>query len=271
MRRSTEPPPSSRARSLRRPQTVDAPSAPGGGRTGGRLKAVAVALAVLASVLAGPVEGADWQAAVKLNAGFTTMSGITHRGTLGTGERIGIDIDGEIERHRTEDVTAGVGASLGRRFGPWLLEAEYVWRYRTDWDATAPTPTIQAITNVFTNVRTSTLMLNAGRTGPFSARWLWEAGLGAGAVWNRMRSDYIERAVSGVRPERRFKRADTKTSLAWNLFAGISRAVGQRWRLGLRYRYIDLGELRAGPFEARPARLFANQGAHELQLALTLK
>ena len=83
-----------------------------------------------------------------------------------------------------------------------------------------------------------------------------------------MRSDYIERAVSGVRPERRFERSDTKTSAAWSLFAGVSRAIGQRWRLGLRYRYIDLGELRAGPFEARPVTLRADHRAHELQLAL---
>ena len=234
------------------------------------MKAVAAALAVLASVLAGPAEGADWQAAVKLNAGFAAMSGITDRGTLGTGERIGIDIDGELKQQRTKDVAAGAGVGLGRRFGPWVLEAEYVWRYRTDWDATAPTPTIQAITNIFTNVQTSTFVLNAGRTGPFGTGWLWEAGLGAGAAWNRMRSDYIERAVSGVRPEQRFDRKDTKTSLAWTAFAGVSRAVGQRWRLGLRYRYIDLGELRAGPFETRPARLTADHSAHELQLIATL-
>lgn len=219
-------------------------------------------------MVAGSAEGKDWQAAVKLNADFAVMSGITHRGTLGTGERIGIDIDGELKQRRTKDVTAGAGAGISRRFGPWLLEAEFVWRYRTDWDATAPTPTIQAITNIFTNAQTSTLMLNAGRSEPFGTHWLWEAGLGAGAVWNRMRSDYIERAVFGVRPERRFERSDTKTSVAWNLFAGVSRAVGQRWRLGLRYRYIDLGNLRAGPFETRPVILRADHRAHELQVAL---
>ena len=233
------------------------------------MKALAVALAALTFLLAVPAEGADWQAAIKLNAGFAAMSGVTDRGTLGTGERIGIDIDGELKQRRTEDVTAGAGAGIGRRFGPWLLEAEYIWRYRTDWDATAPTPTIQAITNIFTNVQTSTLMLNAARTGPFGGHWHWEAGLGAGAVWNRMRSDYIERAVSGVRSERRFERSNTKTGLAWNGFAGLSRAIGQRWRLGLRYRYIDLGELRAGPFETRPARVSADHSAHELQLVLT--
>ncbi len=233
------------------------------------MNALAAVLAVLASVLAGSAKGAEWQAAVKLNAGFAAMSGVTDRGTLGTGERIGIDIDGELKQRRTEDVAAGVGAAVGRRFGSWLLEAEYVWRYRTDWDATAPTPTIRAITNIFTNVRTSTLMLNAARTGPFGAHWFWEAGLGAGAVWNRMRSDYIERAVSGVRPERRFEGTHIKSSFAWNLFAGTSRAVGQRWRLGLRYRYIDLGKLRVGPFEARPAQVSADHSAHELQLVLT--
>ena len=58
------------------------------------MKALAAALAVLACILAKPAKGADWQVAVKLNTGFAAMSGIIHRGTLGTGERIGIDIDG---------------------------------------------------------------------------------------------------------------------------------------------------------------------------------
>ena len=234
------------------------------------MKTLPLALLTLVSVFAEPAEGAGWQAAIKLNAGFAAMSRITDKGTLGTGERVGIDIDGELKQRRTEDLTAGVGAGIGRRFGPWLLEAEYVWRYRTDWDATAPTPTIQAITNIFTDVQTSTLLLNAGRTGPFGERWLWEAGLGVGAVWNRMRSDYIERAVSAVRPERRFDWADTKTSLAWNVFAGVSRAIGRQWRWGLRYRYIGLGELQAGPFETRPAQVSADHQAHELQLTLAL-
>ena len=235
------------------------------------MNAIACTLAALALLLADSARSADWQLALKLNAGFAEMADVTHRGTLGTGERIGIDVDGELKKRRTEDATAGAGFGIGRKAGDWLLEAEYVWRYRTDWDATAPTPTIGSITNLFTNVQTQTWMLNAARIGGFSPRWGWEAGVGAGVVLNRMQSDHIERAVSGVRRERRVERTNTRTRLAWNAFAGVNRSIGgQRrpWRMGLRYRYIALGKLHAGPFDGRAAELWADHGAHELQLAL---
>lgn len=217
--------------------------------------------------LSATADDSQWFAAVKASFGAVTIDDVSHGGSIGTGMLIGNDVDGEIKERSTDDYTAGLGVAAGKRWGNWTLEGEFIYRYRTDWDVVAPTPSIQTITNVFANVETNTLMLNLVRRGVLNRRWSWEVGAGAGLVRNTADAEYIERATP-TQPQRTFDDKKSKTDFSYTLLAGVTRELRGPWTLNVRYRYIDLGELKVGPFPQRPARLSADHRSHEIQFAL---
>jgi opacity protein-like surface antigen len=187
---------------------------------------------------------------------------------IGTGEVIGGERDGQLEDTEVDDYTAGFGFSVGRRIGYWQVAAQYIYRYRTDWDVVATTPAIETITNVFTNVETHTLLINAARHGSITQHWSWELGAGMGYVHHRMDSEYIEREVPGVSGEQVFKDQRRNGGFSYNVFAGVTREFGRDWTLNMRTSYIDMAELKAGSFPERPVRLRADQSAVELQFSI---
>ncbi len=229
------------------------------------LRAIAIVALMIPSVT---VQADDWYFAFKTSVAVSTIDDITHKGTIGTGAQIGNDIDGKLRDTEDDDVTAGIGLALGRTFGAWAIEADYHWRYRTDWDASIPTPSIQTMTNLHTNIESSALMLNAIRSGALGEKWRWQIGIGAGMTFHDFESDYIEREVPGVRPQMRFSDEDSSTEFTWSVLGGVSRALGEAWRFNLRYHYTDFGDLEVGPYPSRPGRLFAEYSAHEIYASL---
>ncbi|MGK0257893.1 MAG: opacity protein-like surface antigen [Candidatus Azotimanducaceae bacterium] len=209
----------------------------------------------------------EWFAAVKLSLGKDNIDNISHGGTIGTGTLINGEIDGQIRDEKIDDYTAGLGFAVGKRIGNWTYEAEYIYRYRTDWDVVTTTPSIQTITNVFSDTQTQTLMFNLIRRGVISQDWSWEFGAGIGLVVNDIEASYIERATT-INPEMEFADNSRDTDFTYNVLAGVTRDLGGPWTLNIRYRYIDLGELKAGPFPSRSARLSADHTSHEVQFAL---
>ena len=183
---------------------------------------------------------------------------------IGTGAQIGRFLDGGLIEDDTEDITAGIAIAAGWRTGRWSLEAELGWRYRTDWDVAITTPSINSITNVQSNVGTTTLMFNAERRWQLTERWSLNVGLGAGLAHKHIDSDYIERAVPNLRGERKFNTSDDRFDLAVSGNAGLSRPIGKRWRLSVRYRYIDFGDLEIDGWQQRDARLRAGYTSHEI-------
>ena len=211
-------------------------------------------------------DDSEWFIAAKASLGEDTIDNISDGGTIGTGMLIGNDIDGQIVDDEVDDYTAGLGFAVGKRMGNWTIEGEYVYRYRTDWDIAAPTPAIQTITNVFSDVETQTLLVNLIRRGAINQNWSWEAGIGVGVALQSIDADYIERATL-TNPEFRVSDNESDTEFTYNILAGVTRDLGGPWTFNLRYRYIDLGELEAGPFPTRPARVSADHMAHELQFS----
>ena len=207
---------------------------------------------------------AEWFAAITVSAGDVTIDDISHNNTIGTGAIIDNTIDGQLEDDMVDDQAAGLGIVIGRRIGNWNISAEGVWRYRTDWDLVVATPSIQTITNVFSDIETNTLMLNLARRGPISQFWSWEIGAGAGLVRNNLDSQYIERAIPGGAPEQKFKDTSSSIEFSYNVFAGVTRDLGGPWTLNIRYRYIDLGELETGPFPFKAADVTADYRSQEL-------
>ena len=210
----------------------------------------------------------DWYVSGRFSFGRALMEEITHKGTIGTGEAVGNDFDGSLAHDNIHDGTAGIGLAVGRSIGQWDIETEFIWRYRPDWDIAATTYSLQAITNVFTNVGTSTLLFNATRRFPINANWTWELGAGIGLVVNQMEGEYIEREVPGVRPQVVFDDENTTTDFSWNLIASVSRRLSDDWSVKFRYRYIDLGDLHVGPFTPRPGEVFAEQMSHDFVLSI---
>ncbi len=212
-------------------------------------------------------DGNGWRAALKVSLGEVVIDKMSHGGTIGTGTPIGPFIDGQLEDTRIDDYTAGIGASLSRPFGAWTLEGELVWRYRTDWDMVAPTPSLDTVVNMFGNVQTTSLLVNLTRTGRLTERWDWELGAGVGLVHNDIEADYVEREVPGVRAEFRVTDNPSKTDTSFNVLAGVRRQLNNGWQLNVRLRYVDLGDLEAGPFPDRAVRVSAEHTSTELQIS----
>ncbi len=202
--------------------------------------------------------------AAKISGGYATIDDITDKGSIGTGLPVAGIIDGGIVEDDFTDYVYGVGFSIGRRIDYWALEAELIWRYRSDWDLTVPTPAIQTITNIFTNIETTTLLVNAIRRGPINQHWSWEAGAGIGIAHNILESEYIEREVPGVTPELVFKDTSKNNTFTWNLLLGVTRELGGPWTFNARYRYIDFGDLEAGPYPSRNSKVFSTWSSHEV-------
>lgn len=220
-------------------------------------------------ILACPAALADdinWIVSGRLTAGYAYMDNSSHGGTLGTGTRIGNFVDGELTDRNVDDATNGIGIALGRQFGNWRVESELTWRYRSDWDLSAPSPAINTVTNLFTNFSTTSLLFSGIYEGRLGQHWTWEAGAGAGVAMKVMDGEFIERGVQTDGTD--FVANDTRArlDLAWQALIGVSRRLGDHWTANLRYRYADLGELRIGPYPQRPAHLHADLSLHELVL-----
>ena len=227
----------------------------------------AIALLCIPGVYAHSAEGDHrWYAAVKASLGDVTLSDIETR-NIGTGQLIGGIIDGQLEDDEIDDYTAGLGVAIGKRMGNWAIEGELVWRYRTDWDIVTSTPSIETITNVFSNVETTSLLVNAIRRGSLSRNWSWEVGAGIGVVTNNVESEYLERATL-TNPQLQFKDDSRHTDFSYNILAGVTRGMSGPGTFNIRYRYIDLGDLETGPFPTRPGSASAEQTAHEIQFSL---
>jgi len=182
---------------------------------------------------------------------------------IGTGQLIDGVIDGQLREGRLDDGVAGLGLRIERRLGAWHAGVDLAWRYRTDWDLTSRTPSIQSITNIFSDVETRSATVLLGRHWWFGKRRL-SIDAGIGLVRNRIETEYLEREVPGVRQQLRFEAKETPRDLAWNLTLSWHRQMGERWLMGARYRYSNLGDFSTGDFGARPAEFSARHRSHDV-------
>ncbi|MCR9276665.1 MAG: porin family protein [Pseudomonadaceae bacterium] len=204
----------------------------------------------------------------RVTLGFATIDNITSKGSIGTGEQIGAFTDGQIRERNIDDITAGFGAAWGWRFDEWQIDLEGIWRYRTDWDVAIPSPSIRTVTNIFSDVQTTSLMLNLSRRVDLSPRWQAEVTAGFGVALNRIDSSYIERERPGEQPEQTFRSGRNEIDTAWTAGVSFSRAISERWRARFGYRFIELGDLRAGSWSPRAGRLYAEHNAQEVVFSI---
>ncbi len=222
--------------------------------------------ALLLSATSVHAEGLTWYTGIETSVGRMFMDDNTHGGSIGTGQTIGGIVDGALVETDVYDWSNGLAATIGIETGPWRLELEGIWRYRSDWDLSVITPSICTVTNVFTNLGTTTLMANGMRRGSLGANWSWETGAGIGILRKKLDAEYIERAQSRAQPDLVFESNKTAHDFAWQVFAGLAWQFGDNWALHSRYRFIDLGDLEAGSFPGRAAEVSGDLASHELTL-----
>ncbi len=232
-----------------------------------RCTPLALLCVLISTHLSAPAFAADAFFSPRVTLGFARIDNITSKGTIGTGEQIGRFTDGRIRESKVEDITAGVGAAWGWRFDAWQIDLEGIWRYRTDWDVAIPSPSIQTVTNIFSDVQTTSLMLNLSRRIDLSPKWQAEITAGFGVAMNRINSSYIERATA-TGPEVTFRSGRSEIDTAWTAGASLSRSIAERWRARCGYRFIELGDLRAGSWSPRRGRLYAEHNAQEIVFSI---
>ena len=204
-------------------------------------------------VLAGTAvqaEEAGWYAGVDFLTAYTLIDDSTVQGLAGA--RINVEED---------DLVVGGGAQVGRGFGPWRVELEYVWRYRFDYNSD-----VVAVggTNRFKdNVQTRSLMLNVIHDFHNDSSWTPYLGAGLGVVENESeveRTNQTTRVVTNAE--------NSESGLAWSLMAGMLWDVNDQWKLKLGYRYADLGEISSGAFADGTVHLADDHYAHDFNIGL---
>ena len=186
---------------------------------------------------------------------------------VGTGQIVEEQIDGRLKQGRIDDIVAGISAGIERSFGKYAIGLDASFRYRTDWDLAAPTPSLQTITNILSDVQATSTILYFGRNWNYRASQ-FTIGAGAGAVFSLVESEYIERENPGIRPLERFTAVDYSVDFSWAGFANWSHPISRNWDIGLGYRYSDLGTLRTGDFIERPGEFETKHTSHDIIISL---
>ncbi len=137
--------------------------------------------------------------------------------------------------NKVDDAVGGFSAAVGYQWGMFHIEAEYLWRYRFDFDNTYNNPT----TSIKSNVETKSFLLNT--------RWAYENRtkltpyLGGGLGWAG------HEAIS--KRSGNFSKLKTSTdNFVWSLKFGLIYSLSYHWNVDVSYSYADLGDVNIGPF-----------------------
>jgi opacity protein-like surface antigen len=167
------------------------------------------------------------------------------------------------------DSVAGGGASIGYDFWyhfgvPIRVEGEFVHIVRLDADTrpifsdgTLPAAGIE------NNISSRTLMVNTYFDWDFDTRFTPYFGFGIGYARNNSDAS-LNDFGTGLR-----QTVDTdKGNMAWSLMVGVQIDINDNWFADAGYRFVDAGELEAGPF-ANGVRLEAEDvSRHDLMLGV---
>ncbi|MEM6710337.1 MAG: outer membrane beta-barrel protein [Pseudomonadota bacterium] len=224
-----------------------------------------------AAATAQPAPVSEWAASVELLGARSELGRTADRGQYGTGETIGTRIDGAFDAPAEADTSAAVGLSVERRLLRWHLGLATYWMFPVDWDIEVPLPSQQTVFNTFTNVERRMLLVRIGRHGQLRPNLSWHVTASVGPVELRYDTEYIDRAVPGLRRERREQREDSDTDLAWGLEFGLKHRLAERWTAGVSYRFLRSGDLEVAATASDTGRLTTELDDHQLALSLSYR
>ena len=167
--------------------------------------------------------------------------------------------------HRHDPVVGGAIAVGLSQPGALRAELEYTYRYRYDLDIRVGTQPF----DVESNLSSHTLMLNVY----YDWRWgrSWRPYVGAGIGWVRHVSEARLEDLSGPGGQPPARDTATEDALAWSLQLGLAWRLAERWDATLGYRFIHLGEVDVGNFDAGGTIEADDYYSHDLLLGLAYR
>ncbi len=162
-------------------------------------------------------------------------------------------IPGQITDDSYEDSVAGGGLSFGYDFSYHFdasvrVEGEFLHIVRLDADT--PRPLFQDGTlpgaGVQNDLSIRTLMVNAFYDWDLGTWYTPHVGFGVGYARNNSNATLTD--FNSTRANQAEEVETAKNNIAWSLMAGVQFDITDNWFADMGYRYLDAGELVAGPF-----------------------
>lgn len=174
---------------------------------------------------------------------------------------------GMLQIRNDTDIVGGLALAVGydwaKKGPPIRTELEYHYRVRMDFDTRVVDGTAAGFEN---QLSTHAVLANVYYDLPSWGRF--KAYLGAGAGWVRNVSDVDRVPLAGTAKE---ERTDAKDNFGWSVMTGVTYRISQGWRFEVGYRYIDLGEVKSGPFRDGTILTAGSYVSHDLILGLAYR
>jgi opacity protein-like surface antigen len=197
----------------------------------------------------------------------------SHTGDYLTGLMIGSVADvndvsatgGSLEIRNDEDTVAAIGVALGYNWAkkgfPIRSEIEYHYRIRFDFDNR-----ITGDAGYENQLATHAVLVNAYYDWQINRKWAVFAGGGLG--WAQNVSEVGRVPLAGGAKE---EQTDRSNNFAWNLAMGAIWSFSKNWDAEFRYRYIDLGEVEAGPYSNGNKITADSYTSHDVIIGITYR
>ncbi len=200
---------------------------------------------------------------------YSRLGDVKNTGSLGTGT--GSD--------NNDDYVAGLGLAVGLHLDPIYpglrAEIELDYRFRYDYDArpavTGPgTPPRGGVTS---DLASQSLFLNVAKD--FHVANLWDrplnATIGGGVGISRHESDatFTDLDLIDAGTGTPDDRDDVDFEFSFAFMAGLNYDITETVRLGLGYRYADLGHVEMGPFDNGLALTAKDYETHDVILSVS--
>lgn len=174
---------------------------------------------------------------------------------------------GTLQIRNDADIVGGMGIAAGfdwaQKGMPIRTELEYHYRFRMDFDTRVTGGTAAGFENQLkTQVALANIFYDFKPLGGFKPY------LGAGIGWARNTSEVDRVPLAGTAKE---EREDSKDNFSWSLMAGAMYRISDGWQFEVGYRFIDLGEVKSGPFLDGTVMTADSYVSHDLILGLVYR
>jgi opacity protein-like surface antigen len=156
------------------------------------------------------------------------------------------------------DDVAGVSGAIGYKWRSLQVEAEYLWRYRFDFDNRFT----NAANGIKSNIETHSVMLKT--LWNFENSSSFTPYIGAGLGINRHKAESrlrnsLTQLTDNVYTERE--------NFTWAIMLGVSYPLTKDWNVAIDYRFADLGQIKIKRLSSG-GRITADYFTHDITIGI---